>query len=282
METERASSKRLAYFGPAGTFTEEAALAYDAQAQLLPFATIAAVASAVEAGMADEGVVPIENSLEGSVSATLDLLIHESSLVIRREVILPIDHYLMVVPGTQVGDVKAVYSHPQAMGQCRRFLERCFPKAQMVAALSTAAAVEEMLARSDAAAIATHRAAQIYNVQALARGIQDRQANLTRFVVLADADHPPTGHDKTSIAFSFADDRPGLLVAILAEFARRSINLTKVESRPTKERLGEYIFLLDLEGHRQDPPVAEGLKAVAGQVALLKVFGSYPRYTPIS
>jgi len=275
-------TKRLAYLGPPGTFSEEAALLHDPQAEFLPLQSIAAVAAAVEAGMAGEGIIPIENSLEGSVGEALDLLIHESSLSIRRELVLPIEHCLLAPPGTTVEAIGAIFSHPHALAQCRKFIERCFPKAQMVAALSTAAAVEEMLARSDAAAIATHRAAQIYNVQALARGIQDRQANLTRFVVLADADHPPTGHDKTSIAFSFADDRPGLLVAILAEFARRSINLTKVESRPTKERLGEYIFLLDLEGHRQDPPVAEGLKAVAGQVALLKVFGSYPRYTPIS
>ena len=278
METERASSKRLAYFGPAGTFTEEAALAYDAQAQLLPFATIAAVASAVEAGMADEGVVPIENSLEGSVSATLDLLIHESSLVIRREVILPIDHYLMVVPGTQVGDVKAVYSHPQAMGQCRRFLERCFPKAQMVAALSTAAAVEEMLASPiPAAAIATRRAAELYGAQILASRIQDQASNETRFVVLAREDHRRTGQDKTSLCFYIPYDRPGTLVGILEEFSQRGINLAKIESRPSRETLGRYIFLVDLEGHRTDPIVAEALETVRAKSSMFKVFGSYPR-----
>ncbi len=271
-------TKRLAYFGPAGTFSEDAALAYDPGARLMPFATIAAVASAVEAGMADEGVVPIENSLEGAVSATLDLLIHESSLVILREVILPIDHYLMAKAGTQVGDVVAVYSHPQALGQCRKFLERCFPKAQLVASLSTAAAVEEMLGSSvTAAAIAPRRAAELYGAQILASRIQDQASNETRFVVLAKKDHESTGHDKTSICFYIPADRPGALVEILQEFSQRKINLAKIESRPSRESLGRYFFLVDLEGHRTDPLVAEALAAVQAMASIFKLFGSYPR-----
>jgi len=271
-------TRRLAYLGPPGTFSEEAALHYEPQAKLLPLQSIAAVAAAVEAGMAEEGIVPIENSLEGSVAETLDILIHESRLAIRRELVLPVEHCLLVPPGMPLEAVQLILSHPQALAQCRRFIERCFPKAQLVAALSTAAAVEEIMHRQDAAAIATQRAAQLYGAQVLARGIQDHQANVTRFIVLAEADHAPTGCDKTSIAFSFAEDRPGLLVGVLMEFAQRNINLSKVESRPTKERLGEYIFLVDLEGHRQDPPVAAALEAVARQVAFFKVFGSYPRH----
>ncbi|KPK47434.1 MAG: hypothetical protein AMJ77_03125 [Dehalococcoidia bacterium SM23_28_2] len=273
------SAKRIAFLGPPGTFSEEAALHYDSSAQLLPFASVAAVAAAVDSGMAEEGVVAIENSIEGSVTDTLDILIHESRLSIRRELVLPVGHCLLVRPGMQTADVKVILSHPQALGQCRRFVERCFPKAEIVAALSTAAAVEDMVGRENAAAIATRRAAELYSAEILAHDIQDRSDNLTRFVVLAESDHPPTGNDKTSLAFSFADDRPGLLVSVLQEFSSRDINLTKVESRPTKERLGEYIFLLDLAGHRSEGPVAEALEGIKAQSSLFRIFGSYPRYT---
>ncbi len=273
-------TKRLAYFGPAGTFTEAAALRYDPDAQLLPFASIAAVAAAVDAGMTEEGVVPIENSLEGAVTDTLDLLIHESQLSIRHELVIPIEHCLLVKPGHSAEQVTAVYSHPQALGQCRRFIERCFPKAQAVAALSTAVAVEEMLqSQSPAAAISTARAAELYGAEVLARGIQDHPSNTTRFVVLAHQDHPPTGRDKTSLCFSFDDDRPGLLYSVMGEFARRNINLAKVESRPSKESLGRYIFLVDLDGHREDPTVQEALRGVQAEASMMKILGSYPRYT---
>lgn len=272
------TAKRIAFLGPPGTFSEEAALHHDPTAQLLPFASVAAVAAAVDSGMAEEGVVAIENSIEGSVTDTLDILIHESCLSIRQELVLPVDHCLLVRPGMQADDVKVLLSHPQALGQCRRFVERCFPKAEVVAALSTAAAVEEMMARENAAAIGTRRAAELYAAEILARDIQDRSDNLTRFVVLAETDHPATGNDKTSLAFSFADDRPGLLMSTLQEFSTRGINLTKVESRPTKERLGEYIFLLDLAGHRSDATVAEALNAVEAQASFFRIFGSYPRY----
>jgi len=273
-------SNRLAYLGPPGTFSEEAALLHDAQAQLLPFASVTAVAAAVDSGMADQGVVAIENSLEGSVNDTLDVLIHESGLSICRELVLPIEHCLLAAAGASSPDVQVIYSHPQALGQCRRFLERCFPKAHLEAALSTSAAVEEMLSHEGAAAIATRRAAEIYGAQILARGIQDNPSNKTRFVVLASHDSPPTGQDKTSMAFSVAHDRPGTLVGVLHEFSDRQINLTKIESRPSKKELGVYIFLLDMDGHRTEPAVAEALERVRGQAFFFKVFGSYPRYTP--
>jgi prephenate dehydratase len=271
--------KRIAYLGPPGTFTEEAALLHDKTAQLIPFPSIPAVAVAVASGMAEEGVVAIENSLEGAVTDTLDLLIHESAVLIRKELVLPIEHHLLVKPGTEASEVKVLFSHPQALGQCRHFIERCFPKAEVVAALSTAAAVEDMMASAQpAAAIGTRRAADIYGAETLAKGIQDQASNVTRFVVLATADHPPTGFDKTSLCFSFADDRPGVLCEVLEEFAQRNINLTKVESRPSKESLGKYIFLIDLEGHHDDPLVSEVLQQVRQKTSLLKVFGSYPRY----
>ena len=272
-------AKRIAYLGPPGTFTEEAALLYDETAQLIPFPSIPAVAVAVDSGMAEEGVVPIENSIEGSVTDTLDLLIHESRVLIRKELVLPIEHHLLVKPGTQVSEVRVIFSHPQALGQCRHFIERCFPKVEIVAALSTAAAVEEMMTSDyPAAAIGTRRAAELYGAETSAKAIQDQASNVTRFVVLAPTDHPATGFDKTSLCFSFAEDRPGVLCAVLQEFAQRNINLAKVESRPTKESLGKYIFLVDLEGHHDDPLISEALARVREKTALFKVFGSYPRY----
>jgi prephenate dehydratase len=272
-------TRRIAYLGPPGTFTEEAALLYDESAQLIPFPSILAVAAAVDSGMADEGVVAIENSIEGSVTDTVDLLIHESRLVTRRELVLPIEHHLLGKPGIDVIKVKVIFSHPQALAQCRRFIERCFPKVDVMAALSTAAAVEEMMASSQpAAAIGTERAAQIYGAVSLAKGIQDQASNVTRFVVLAHQDHPPTGFDKTSLCFSFAEDQPGVLCSVLWEFAERNINLAKVESRPSKENLGHYIFLVDLEGHREDPVVSEALAGVQKKTSLFKIMGSYPRY----
>jgi prephenate dehydratase len=272
-------AKRIAYLGPPGTFSEEAALKYDEKAQLLPFSSIPAVAAAVDTGIAEEGVVAIENSLEGSVTDTLDLLIHESKLLIRQELVLPVEHHLLVKPGTEALELKIIFSHPQALAQCRRFLERCFPKAELMAALSTAAAVEQMMSSpTPAAAIGTHRAAQLYGAQILARNVQEHSHNATRFVVLAHHDHPSTGRDKTSLCFSFGEDRPGLLYGVLKEFAECNINLAKVESRPSKESLGKYIFLVDLEGHRQDLSIAQVLKKVQAKTSLFKVFGSYPRY----
>jgi len=270
---------KIAYLGPAGTNSEEAVILYDSSAQRIPFPSVFAVAAAVEAGIAEEGIVAIENSIEGSVTNTLDMLIHESTLHIRQELILPINHHLLVKQGTSAHEIKAVFSHPQALAQCRHFLEHCFPKAQLVAAMSTVAAVEEMLAcASPAAAIAPKRAAAIYGAGILAADIQDQKSNVTRFVVLAATDHAPTGCDKTSLCFSFNDDRPGLLFGVLNELAKYNINLSKIESRPSKERLGRYIFLVDLDGHRKDAIITEILSRIKAQTSVCKIFGSYPRY----
>jgi prephenate dehydratase len=269
----------IAFLGPAGTYTEEAALLYDAGADLQPFSTISAVGHAVSSETTDQGVVPIENSLEGSVTFTLDLLIRESGLSIFREVVLPINHYLMAQPGTRIADVQVVYSHPQSLAQCREFLERTFPNAQQIASLSNAAAVSDMKDSSlPAAAIAPRRAAELYGAEVLGKDIQDAANNVTRFAVLARQDHPPTGDDKTSICFSFHQDAPGVLYRSMGEFATRNINLMKIESRPTKQSLGEYIFLIDCAGHRQDPLIREAIEALRRSVSMLKVLGSYPRW----
>jgi prephenate dehydratase len=269
---------RLAFLGPAGTFTEEAALRYQPGAQLLPLATEAAVVAAVEAREADEGVLAIENSLEGTVTRSVDALIHDSGLFIKAEVVLPIEHCLIVRPGTKAKDITVIHAHPQALNQCRKFIEARFPNARQEAAFSNSAAVEEIMLQPGGAAIAGARAAQLYGAEILERGIGDSPRNKTRFVVVAHADAAPTGRDKTSIAFTVAHDKPGTLVEVLHEFADRWLNLTEIESRPSREELGVYIFLVDLEGHRSEPAVAEALAAVEAKAFFFRVLGSYPRW----
>ena len=274
-------AKRIGFLGPVGTYTEDAALKYEPKGNLVPYSTITEVGLAVSSGETDEGVVPIENSLEGSVTFTLDLLISQSGLSIAREIILPIEHFLMTAAGTRSPDIQVIYSHPQALAQCHNYLLRTFPQAQQTASLSTVAAVADMQAsRLPAAAIAPRRAARLYDVEIIGQNVQDNPNNVTRFVVLAQSDHPPTGPDKTSICLSFEEDAPGVLYEALGEFARRNINLAKIESRPTKESLGRYIFLIDCEGHREDPLVEEAIDAVSRRVSMLKVLGSYPRWSP--
>ena len=270
---------RLAFLGPPGTFGEEAALRYAPAAESVPCPSHAAVAAAVERGDADEGVVAIENLLTGSVAETLDILIHDTNLQIQAELLLPIVHNLAVKPGTALPDVKVVYSHPQAFGQCKVFLERCLPLATFEAALSTTEAVQLTVRRDgDAAAISTARAAELYGGELAARSIQDSANNVTRFLVLGHGTPAATGRDRTSIAFTFAEDRPGSLSSVLDVFAAAAINCSKIESRPTRATFGEYVFLIDFEGHAADEPCRRVLDAIRVLCAELKVFGSYPRW----
>lgn len=269
-----------AFLGPRGTFSEDAAIAFAGEdGEFLAFNSFPALTAAVETGLATQAMLPIENSIEGSISTTLDLLIHETPLKIAAEVVVPVRHFLITTPGATLTDITEVTTHPQPLGQCRRFLERVLPKASQVAALSTATAVEEVAKRGDIhrAAIGTIRAAELYGGQIIARDIQDIRSNFTRFVVLRNEDSPPTGNDKTSISFVLHVNAPGSLLESLTPFAEGKIELTKVESRPTKEWLGEYYFLLDFQGHRTDALVMDALDRL-GDVANVKVFGSYPRF----
>ncbi|HEU4328396.1 MAG TPA: prephenate dehydratase [Roseiflexaceae bacterium] len=270
----------IAFLGPPGTFSEEAALAYGSpQAEFLSLTSMPAVVTAIETGAASEGILPIENVLEGSVTTTLDLLIHETNLRIAGETVIPIRQCLVARPGVRLGDVQVLYGHQQSLGQCRRFIERCLPGVATVASLSNSAAPAEALADPrPAAAISTLRAADLTGATILARNIQDRTDNMTRFIVLARHDHPPTDDDKTSICFGFAEDRPGILVRVLQVLADQQINMTKIESRPSKATLGEYIFLVDINGHRSDPRIADTLERIRALTGLFKVFGSYPRF----
>jgi prephenate dehydratase len=268
----------IAYLGPPGTFSEEAAKAYGgAQAEYLPLMSIPAVVTAIETGAATAGVLPIENVLEGSVTTTLDLLIHETTLQICGETVIPIRHFLVAREGLKLPQIKVLYAHPQSLGQCRKFVERCLPNVETVASLSNSAAPAEALADDrGAAAISTQRAAELVGVHMLACDIQDRSGNVTRFIALSREDHPPTGDDKTSFCFGFQEDRAGSLVGALEELAREQINMTKLESRPSKEVLGQYIFLVDINGHRTNPHVERALERIKTKTGWFKVFGSYP------
>jgi prephenate dehydratase len=269
-----------AYLGPRGTFSEDAALLRARPEDLVPFTSFPALVSAVETGLADDAVLPIENSIEGAISTTLDLLIHETSLRIAGELAVPVRHFLITRPGVKLEDIRVVTSHPQPLGQCRRFLDRCLPGVEQVAALSTSTAVQEVVQGTDDhhAAIGTARAAELYEGTILARDIQDARQNVTRFIVLAPRDAPPTGNDKTSLGFRVKENVPGALHAILGEFASENIQLTKIENRPTKGWLGDYVFLIDLEGHRSDEKIARVLERVAAISSHMKIFGSYPRF----
>lgn len=272
----------IAYLGPAGTFSEEAALAYAGSAPdtaLLPLSSIPAVVTAIETDAATVGILPIENLLEGSVNYTLDLLIHETSLQIAGEIVIPIRQYLAARPGVRLSDTTVLYAHPQSLGQCRKFVERCLPGVATVASLSNSAALTEAIAdERPAVAITTRRAAELAAATILARDIADSLGNVTRFIVLAQADAPPTGDDKTSFCFAFDEDRAGTLVGALHELAEAQINMTKLESRPSRAVLGKYIFLVDINGHREDPHIARALGRVRARAGMFKVFGSYPRW----
>ena len=270
-------NKLLAYLGPRGTYTEQAALSYSSSATLKPFPSISEVVRTVASHEAAEGIIPIENSLFGSVTETLDLLIREPKLAIRNEIVIAIQHCLIVSPGHKEQEIHRVYSHPQALGQCSDFLKKTFPEAQLIATLSTSAAVEQVMNQDgDSAAIGPERAALINGAIVVKKGIQNNPYNVTRFIVIADSDHPPTGNDKTSICFSFAEDKPGLLNTVLLAIAEKGVNLSKIESRPTGKILGEYYFLIDLNGHRQEASVANIIAEISPATSLLRIFGSYP------
>lgn len=272
----------IAYLGPTGSFTEEAAIAYagaQAEVNYLPLASIPAVVTAIETDAATVGLLPIENLLEGGVTFTLDLLIHETSLQIAGEIVIPIRQYLVARPDVRLSDVKVLYAHPQSLGQCRKFVERCLPGVATVASLSNSVAPAEALAdERPAAAISTLRAAELTGATILAREIADNLSNVTRFIILSQHDAPPTGDDKTSFCFAFNEDRAGTLVGALQELAVERINMTKLESRPSKAVLGQYIFLVDINGHRKDPHVARALERIQSHTGMFKIFGSYPRW----
>jgi prephenate dehydratase len=271
---------RIAFLGPTGTFTEEALLTQSdlAEAERTPLKTVPEVITAVDAGEFSRGVVPIENSIEGSVAVTLDTLAFDTDLLIQREIDLPISLHLAAKPGTKIGDVTVIRSHPHALAQVRVWKSNKLPKADAEAANSTseAARLVSTTKKANEAAICTAYAAKLYGLKLLASDIQDHDSAMTRFVLLGSGIPAPTGHDKTSIVCFQRQDKPGSLLAILSEFASRNINLTKVESRPTKHGLGQYCFFIDFNGHIADERIADCLRHLASRQAEVKFLGSYP------
>ena len=285
-ETESSStssSPRVAFFGPFGTFTEQA---LRTQADLctgeqVALRTVPDVLDAVSAGEVDYGFVPIENSIEGMVNFTVDALAFDHDLVIQREVVLDIHMCLAAQPGVQLSDVTEILSIPVATAQCHRFLREHLGEAEIVSAVSTAGAAK-MIAdepSSNRAAIAPRVAADRYGLEVLAENIEDHEGNQTRFVVVAKQGVPsPTGHDRTGLVVYQRADEPGSLISILQEFAARRINLSNLISRPTKDGgLGDYCFIVIAEGHVADGLLADAMRSLHAKQGAVKFFGSWPR-----
>ena len=270
----------LAYLGPTGTNSETAALAYakwleanqDCAAMLCPYPNLALTLKSLAQSEIDCAVVPIENSIEGSVTIVMDILWQSSNLQVHQELTLPIFHGLLSY-GSSLKELKTVYSHPQALAQCQQWLENYLPQVQLVPTKSTTEGISLLKDDPTAAAISAPRAAKLYQVPLLKQDIKDRPDNCTRFWIVRAAASQHGSH--LSLAFSLPRNVPGALVNALEIFARREINLSKIESRPTKRSLGEYIFFVDLEGNSADPKIAEALKGLSACTEVLKIFGNY-------
>jgi chorismate mutase/prephenate dehydratase len=266
---------KVAFFGPKATFTHMAAMQqFGLSAELVPQKSIPAVYEEVEKGRALYGVVPVENSTEGMVSHTLDMFM-ESELKINAEVLLEIHHYLLSRTG-RIEDVKKVCSHPQPIAQCRNWLAENLPNVPVVDVASTAVAAQIVSEDYTAAAIASETAAAMYDLKMVRERIEDQVNNFTRFLVVGKKLAEKSGDDKTSLMFSVKDE-VGILYHMLEPFAKRGINLSKIESRPLKKKAWEYIFFLDLMGHISDPVIADAVEELKGCCQFVKVLGSYPR-----
>ncbi|MGH3168821.1 MAG: prephenate dehydratase [Trebonia sp.] len=273
---------RYAYLGPEGTFTEAAvaSLGLPDEAAPVPYATIGAALTAVRTGEAERGVVPMESSVEGIVTATVDDLASGKDLAIHGETRLPIAFALLATTGTGLADVRCVGGHPQAEAQCRRWLRTRLPGAEWVSLASNAEAARQVAEGRLDAALAGEFAAAKYGLNVLVPDVHDNGNAVTRFVVVApdSCDMPsPTGSDRTSVAAFLRDDHPGALMEILTEFTVRGINLTTIQSRPTGDALGSYFFFIDCEGHIHDARVGEALTGLRRVCADVRFLGSYPR-----
>lgn len=285
MATVTTSPRTIGYFGPAGTFTEQALLTQPDLAALArsPYRTVPDVLEAVESGEVDLGFVPIENSIEGTVNFTQDALVFDHDLLIQREVVLNIEHCLLGAPGVSLADITAVYSIPVATAQCHAFVRKNLPTADIHAANSTAEAAREVGEKvksgdSSVAAIAPKVAAELYALTVLASDIADHAGNQTRFIVVGKGVVPSaTGHDRTGIVVFQRADEPGSLISILQEFAARRINLQQLLSRPTKAGgLGDYCFIMYADGHVEDELMADALRDLHTKQGGVKFLGSYP------
>jgi len=279
--------EKIGYLGPKGTFSWKAAKLYTngKNSELISYESIFDLFSSMNKKQIDECIVPIENSVEGSVNATLDLLVKSEKIFISQEIDLEIRNNLLAKEGVKMKNITDVISHQQALAQCNEFIRKKLPKVKTHSAQSTTAAMEfvrDGIVSDDGkkhvfSAIGAKETAKYYGLKVLAENINDFSENITRFVVLAKKDNKPTKFDKTSIAISSYKDKPGALYEILYCFAKRKINLTKIESRPSKKVIGDYIFFIDMEGHRKDKIIKEALKDLKKRTSFFKILGSYPK-----
>jgi prephenate dehydratase len=269
-----AGGERVAFQGEPGAYSEMATIQYFRSSNLVPLKSLQDVFDGLSHGDVDFGVVPIENSIEGSVNETYDLLL-DTHFVVSGEIYLRVRHCLIVNKGGG-SNIRTVYSHPQALAQCRRYLQE--RKLAAVAAYDTAGAVKMIKQKQnmEVAAIASSRAAELYDMDILEEGIEDSKNNFTRFLIISKTRTKSTGHDGTSMIFS-VKHIPGALYSILEEFANRKINLTKIESRPKKEKPWEYNFYVDFEGHINNKIITEAVESIKKKAAFIKILGSYER-----
>lgn len=263
----------IGILGPQGSFSEKAARQWNDKAELRYYDDILDAVDALMRKEVDYSIVPVENSLEGSVTLTLDLLM-EQQLRIVGEVIVQVKHCLL--SKGKLDDIKIILSHPQALSQCRKYIKKNFKKIEVRSTLSTSLAAKLASESKDIAAIASEESAWVYGLEILGENIQDMNENFTRFIVIGKNTPPPTGNDKTSIIVYLEKNMPGALYEILGEFANKGIDLTKIESRPTKKILGDYLFYIDMKGHIHDRGLKDTLGKVKSKVGMLKVLGSYP------
>lgn len=277
---------KIGYLGPAGSYSHEAACRCQTEfSELLEpvaCAAFSAIVAGVEDGSLDYGIIPVENSTHGAVASVLDLLVNIQNCTVCGEVVLNIEHCLLSA-STNPTDIKYVFSHEQALEQCRNFFRTRYPWMELIHCASTSQACE--LAQKNGpsyGAVAGFRAAGLYDLKIAAETIQDNQFNQTRFLLLGTREPASSGQDKTSIVFAFDDDCPGNLYGVLKAFAEHRVNLTRIESRPAKHIMGKYIFHIDFSGHRQDVGGDKALAEIRRQVNWLKVLGSYPAAKPVS
>jgi prephenate dehydratase len=273
-------STKYAYLGPAGTFTQAALLQITNPDDLLtPYANVTAALDAVRNGECTKALVPIENSVEGVVARTLDELAMGKPLVITAETTLPVSFALMSLPATEKANIKSIATHPHAESQCRSFIAKNFPHAEVIETASTAAAAQGLAAGKYDAAIASPAAAKNYGLKIIAENIGDNENAITRFVLVEAPGEQPkaTGSDRTSLAVFIAIDHAGALLEILTEFAKHDVNLSFIQSRPTGRELGHYHFIIDAQGHIDDPAVAAAVKGLRNICEDIRFLGSYPR-----
>jgi prephenate dehydratase len=271
---------KVAYLGPAGTFTELAARQLGKDAELVPVASVTEAMDHVVAGLVDRAVVPIENSIEGGVSATSDALAQMAGVQIYGEYLVPVKFDLMVRPGTKLSEIKEVLTHPVAYAQSRKWLEANLPGHTHIPAASTASAAKSLAGGKLAdAVIAANGASKIYNLEILASDIGENKEAQTRFIEIGRAGkpQPKTGSDKTSVIVELPDDRPGGLLEMLEQFAARGVNLSRIESRPVGDRFGRYRFNIDAEGHLEDEAIAEALMGLHRFSPKVIFLGSYAK-----